>query len=131
MTTVSLFYSCVICFCNSCSSVLLFYCFIVIVIFIAIAIAIGIGIAIATFTATAIATTTFTTVTTAIVEVAKYKETAILKAAQLIKNAQDSVALAGFVRSLNPVWSAFARAKTAKLSKQRGMVSVSVSDSIN
>lgn len=50
-------------------------------------------------------------------EVTKYKELAILKAAQLIKSANDSSALAAFVRSLSPVWVAFARAKTAKLSK--------------
>jgi hypothetical protein len=52
-----------------------------------------------------------------LVEVAKFKETAILKAAQLIKNAKDSEALAAFVRSLSSIWNAFARAKTAKLSK--------------
>lgn len=51
-----------------------------------------------------------------VAEVAKYKETAILKVAQLIKNAKDSEALAAFVRSLNSIWNTFARAKTAKLS---------------
>lgn len=53
----------------------------------------------------------------AIVEVQKLKELAIIKAAQLIKNTGDFVALAAFIRSLNSLWTVFPRAKTAKLVK--------------
>ena len=45
------------------------------------------------------------------------KEISILKVAKLIKNSGDFIALAGFVRSLNGLWTVFPRAKTAKIIK--------------
>ena len=52
-----------------------------------------------------------------ILEVQKLKEISILKAAQLIKNSGDFMALASFMRSLNGLWTVFPRAKTAKIVK--------------